>query len=164
MAGIKLTIKFDPLLEKIQAANGDVAGAAVKAATESAKVVEAELKATAGAAGVPSSITSEIGTEVNVENAGNRATATVGWKMGGFNSSNPSAGYKAVFLNYGTARRSVRQDKMRLDLGGGFKTFSTNRGAITGRGFIAKAIEQAAPKVKKTQRAVLKETLKGLGG
>ena len=164
MAGIKLTIKFDPLLEKIQAANGDVSAAAMKAATESAKVVESELKAAASAAGVPSSITSAVGSEIKVENAGNRVVAEVGWKMGGYDPKNPSAGFKAAFLNFGTVRRKVKRDNIRFDVGGAFRTLDLDRGAIAGRGFIATAREQAAPKTKKVQRAVLKETLKGLEG
>jgi len=160
-SGIKLNLNgFGKMLEEIQAAGGDVDAAADETLTECAKVVESELQAACDAAGVPASISSEIG--VRKGKSGNRFFARVGWKMGSYDPKNPSAGYKAVFRNYGTIRRNVKDTGEHTSVGGNWKTLGTDRGAVTGTGFIAKAKEASAPKVRKIQKQKLDEILKGL--
>lgn len=146
--GIKLNLKgFEKMLEDIQAAGKDVDRAAADAIRESAKVVETELRAETSASGVPADITSEIKSQTS--SSGDRYTANVGWQLGTYNPQNPSAGYKAIFLNYGTVRRTTRAGK--------------NRGAITKRTqsgqFIYSAKKKAQPKVRKIQREILKKAL-----
>lgn len=161
MAGIKLNLKgFEKMLEEIQAAGGNVESAAEEALTECAKVVETELHTACDAAGVPSSVSSEIG--VRTEKSGNRVSAKVGWKMGNYDPKNPSAGYKAVFRNYGTVRRQVKDTGEHATVGGNWKTLGTDRGAVAGTGFIAAARKASAPKVRKIQKQKLDEILKGL--
>lgn len=163
MAGIKLNLKgFEKMLEEIQAAGGDVDKAAKETLTECAKVVEDELQAACNAAGVPSSVSSEIGIETG--KSGDRHFARVGWKMGDYNPKKLSAGFKAVFMNYGTIRRKVKDTGEHATVGGNWKTLGTDRGAVTGTGFISQAKEASAPKVKKIQKQKLTEILKGLRG
>lgn len=160
-SGIKLNLNgFKKMLEEIQAAGGDVESAAEETLNECAKVVETELHSACNAAGVPSSVSSEIG--VQKGKSGNRFSAKVGWKMGNYDPKNLSAGYKAVFRNYGTVRRKVKDTGEHAPVGGSWKTLGTDRGAVTGAGFISKAKEASAPKVRKIQKQKLDEILKGL--
>lgn len=150
-AGIKLNLKgFEKMLEDIQAAGRDADAAAAQAITESAQVVETELRAATKAAGVPDDITSEIRKKQTHE--GDRYEAEVGWELGTYNPKDPSAGYKAIFLNYGTVRRKTRR---------GF-----NRGAIPKRSqdqqFIYAAKKRARAKVRKIQQELLKRALEEL--
>lgn len=161
--GIKLNLNgFEKMLEEIQAAGGNVEAAAEETLNECAKVVETELHSACDAAGVHASISSEIG--VQKGKSGNRLSARVGWKMGSYDPKNPSAGYKAVFRNYGTIRRQVKDTGEHATVGGNWKTLGTDRGAVAGTGFIAAAKKASAPKVKKIQKKKLTEILKGLRG
>lgn len=146
--GIKINLKgFEKMLEQLQEAGGDVSRAANSAIKESAKIVESELLTTAAESGVPSDITSEIRTHTKQE--GDRYEAEVGWNMEGYNPKKPSAGYKAVFLNFGTVKRRTLK--------------GYNRGALEkptrNQQFIYKAKKNARPKVKKVQQEILKKAL-----
>ena len=163
MAGIKLNLNgFKKMLEEIQAAEGNVETAAEETLTECAKVVETELHSACDAAGVPSSVSNEIG--VRIEKSGNRISAKVGWKMGDYDPKNLSAGYKAVFANYGTARRKVKDTGEHATVGGSWKTLGTDRGEVAGKDFIGKAKEASGKKVKKIQKQKLEEIVEGLKG
>ena len=147
--GIKISLKgFDRMLEELQEAGGDVDRAAASAIRESAKVVEDELQAAATASGVPSDITSEIRTNTSKE--GDRYEAEVGWIMGNYDPKKPTAGYKAVFLNFGTVRRYTFKGQYRGEI----------QKQPRAQQFIYRAKKNARPKVKKIQR---QEILKALG-
>ena len=160
MASIKLKLDFDGLLEAVKAAGGDVDRAAMRAANECAAAVHSELVSECNASGVPSSVSSEITHGVNVTGGGNMYEVEVGWKKGEYNPQSPSAAYKAIFLNYGTARRAARK-KTHVPYGGGWAT-TANRGQIVGRGFIQRAKKSAGKRVKKVQKEALQEMLKEL--
>lgn len=147
-SGIKINLKgFEKMLADIQAAGRDVDAAAAQAITESARVVDAELRTEAAESNVPDDITQQI--TAKTEQSADRYSASVGWKLDTYNPQNPSAGYKAIFLNYGTVRRRTR--------------LGYNRGAIPKRAvnqqFIYRAKQRAAPKVRKIQREVLRKIL-----
>ena len=78
-----------------------------------------------------------------IEADGNRVTARVGYKKGNYNPDNPSDGYKVVFANYGTPRRS-------------------KHGQQPAKGFIKKAKKKASSRIKKVQAETLDEILGGL--
>lgn len=146
--GIKINLKgFDKMLAEIQEAGKDVSAAAKKAVRESAQVVEDELRSAADASGVPSDITRKIRKKTTTE--GDRFEAEVGWELNGYDPKNPSEGYKAIFLNYGTVRRQTAKGYI--------------RGAITKRTpdqqFIHRAKKAARPKVRKLQQEILKKAL-----
>lgn len=128
---------FKELLEKVQQAEADIDKVTTKVANESVDIIYSELKNAANAAGVPSSITNEIIKE-KATWEGNRCSAGAGWKLGSFEPDSPSKGYKAIFLNYGTPRRS-------------------KHGQIQGRFFIKKAKNSSKRKIKSTQENALKE-------
>ncbi len=160
-SGITLNLKgFDKMLEAIQAAGGKADAAAEETLRECARVVEADLHSACDAAGVPASVSSAIG--VDIEKSGNRISAKVGWKKGSYNPQNLSPGYKAVFFNYGTPRRSVKTAGERIQIDGNWKTLGTDRGAVAGSGFIQTARDTSRPKVRKIQKQKLDEILKGL--
>jgi hypothetical protein len=71
---------------------------------------------------------------------GNTYRAEVGYKKGSYDPSNPSDGYKVVFLNYGTPRRTMH-------------------GKVKARGFILNAKKKASPQIKKAQKATLEKIL-----
>ena len=148
--GIKISLKgFDRMLEELQQAGGDVDRAASSAIRESAKIVEDELQAAVTASGVPSDITSEIRTNTSKE--GDRYEAEVGWIMENYDPKKPTAGYKAVFMNFGTVKRYTRKDHYRGEI----------QKQPRAQQFIYRAKKNARPKVKKIQR---QEILKALGG
>lgn len=162
MASIKMRLNFAPMLGKIQDAGGDVDSAAKRLANECAKTVETSLVNECNASGVPHSITGAIRSNVKETSGGNVHEIEVGWEMGGYNPKDPSAGYKAVFLNYGTPRREVKQEHTHLNTNGEWVTVGKNRGAIQPRGFIGRAREDANKKLKKVKKELLDEIVKEL--
>ena len=75
-----------------------------------------------------------------VEKEGNTYTARVGYKKGAYDPNNPSDGYKVVFANYGTPKRS-------------------KHGQQPAKRFIEKAKKKAKTKIKKTQEETLNKIL-----
>ena len=161
-ASLKLTVDFKKLLEDIKDAGGDVELAAMKTAVKCAEAMHEELVSECNASGVPSNVSGEIQHNVNATSGGNVYEIEAGWKMGDYNPKNPSAGYKAVFLNYGTARRTTKARVVHQNIGGNWVTLGTDRGAITARGFIGRAKKSAGKRVKKIQKEALQEMLKEL--
>lgn len=147
-AGIKINLKgFDKILEQLQEANVDIDVAASQAIKESAQIFQDELIAEAKAKNVPPDITSQVRKETS--HAGDRYSAEVGWKLENYDPKKPSAGYKAIFLNFGTVRRQTSTGK--------------NRGMIPKRSqdqqFIHMAKKNARSKIKKIQKEILKNAL-----
>lgn len=159
MAKIGLKLDFDGLLDAIKAAGGDVDKAAMQAAKECASVVHNELVSECNASGISASVSGAV--KHGVTRTGNRYEIEAGWKMGEYDPKNPSAGYKAVFLNYGTPKPRHTKKKYHVPVHGEWAT-TTNRGQIVGRGFIGRAKDGAKPKVKKVQKEALKKMLKEL--
>jgi hypothetical protein len=130
---------FDDLLEQIQKAGGNIDRAADSCLRQSAKIMQSELKSQMQAAGVDGDLINSMPPpQITVEN--NRYSAAVGYKKGNFDPNDPSDGYKVVFLNYGTPRR-------------------TKHGKVAARGFIQKAKKKARPQIKKAQRETLEKIL-----
>ena len=130
---------FDDLLEKIQKAGGSIDRAADSCLRQSAQIMQSELKAQMQASGVDSALINAMPPpQITVE--GNRFEAAVGYNKGNYDPRNPSDGYKVIFLNYGTPRRTMH-------------------GKVAARGFIAAAKKKARPQIKKAQRATLEKIL-----
>ena len=161
MASIKLKFDFSKMLESVKDAGGDVEKTAARCANECAKVVHNELVSECGASGVPSSISGAIRDKVTETAGGNRYEVKVGWEMGEYNPKNPSAGYKAVFLNYGIPKQRHTKKPTHVLYKGHWIT-SSNRGIITGKGFIQRARANANKKVKKVQKETVQEIIKEL--
>ena len=130
---------FEKLLEDIQAAGGNITGAAESAMKQSAHIMHTELKAQMRDAkfkthtGFEPALINQM-PPPTVEWKGNACIAHVGYKMGNYDPKNLSEGHKAVFLNYGTPR-------------------------IAPTGFIKLAKKNAAPQIKKEQRKALQKIL-----
>ena len=133
---------FESLYEQIQKAGGSVDSAAKMCAQQSANIMQAELKAQMQAAGVDGNLISRM-PPPTITADGNRISVAVGYKKGSFDPRDPSDGYKVVFLNYGTPRRTMH-------------------GKVAARGFIQKAKKKARPQIKKAQQETLNEILRGL--
>lgn len=130
---------FDDLLEQIQKAGGSIDQAAGSCLRQSAQIMQQELQAQMQATGVDSGLINSMPPpQITVK--GNRYSAAVGYKKGAFDPQNPSDGYKAVFLNYGTPRR-------------------TKHGKVAPRGFIQAAKKKARPQIKKAQQETLQKIL-----
>ena len=143
--GIRLNLNgFDGLLAKIEKAGGTIDGAAKQCVKASADIMHDELKTQMQAANVDGALISRM-PPPEIESEGNRHTARVGYKKGAYDPNNPSDGYKVVFANYGTPRRS-------------------KHGQQPAKGFIQKAKKKASPKVKKAQKETLDKILGGLNG
>ena len=140
---IKLKFQgFEDLLKDIEAAGGSINQATENAMKQSAQIMQSELKTEMQAANVDSKLIARM-PQFEVQTSANRVTAFVGYKKGAYDPNNISDGYKAVFLNYGTPRRS-------------------EHGKIQKRGFIQNAKKRANPKIKKAQRTALEKILKRL--
>lgn len=150
---------FTELLEEIQKAGGSIDSATEKAVIESENVIEQSLKSACSSAGVPASISGAIDKELHKN--GNVYSGSVGWTLGAYDPRNPSTGYKAVFLNYGTARRMAKTGRRHL-INGKWVTLHESRGAIAPRGFIEAGKRQSKAKVKAIQKQTFEEILKGL--
>lgn len=130
---------FDELLEQIQKAGGSIDRAADSCLRQSAQIMQTELKAQMQAAGVENDLIARM-PPPQIEVKGNRYRAAVGYKKGSYDPDDPSDGYKVVFLNYGTPRRSMH-------------------GKVAARGFIQKAKKNARPQIKKAQQQTLEKIL-----
>lgn len=130
---------FDDLLEQIQKAGGSIDAATDSCLRQSANIMQTELQAQMQAAGVDSDLIGSM-PQPQITVKGNRYSAAVGYKKGDYDPSNPSDGYKVVFLNYGTPRRTLH-------------------GKVKARGFIEKAKNKARPKIKKAQQETLGKIL-----
>ena len=130
---------FDELLEQIQKAGGNIDMAADSCLRQSAQIMQTELKAQMQAAGVENDLIARM-PPPQIEVKDNRYSAAVGYKKGSYDPDDPSDGYKVVFLNYGTPRRSMH-------------------GKVAARGFIQKAKKNARPQIKKAQQQTLEKIL-----
>lgn len=138
---LKLT-GFDKMLTAIEKAGGSIDRAANQCMQKSAKLMDEELKAQMRSANVKSDLISRMPSP-EIDKEGNRYTARVGFVKGEYNPKKPSDAYKAIFLNYGTPRR-------------------TKHGKVKARHFIEKAKKKAKSKIKNSQQQTLEEILGGL--
>lgn len=135
---IKLKLSgFDDLFEQIKKAGGSVDRAAESCLKQSAHIMHNELKAQMSNAGVDADLISRMPAPELLKD-GNSMIARVGYKKGAYNPADISDGYKVVFLNYGTPKRS-------------------EHGKVTARGFIDKAQRKASKRIKKAQEETLKK-------
>lgn len=138
---LKLT-GFEEMLTAIEKAGGSIDKAANQCMQKSAKLMDEELKAQMLSANVKSDLINRMPSP-EVEKEGNRYTARVGFVKGEYNPTKPSDAYKAIFLNYGTPRR-------------------TKHGQVKARHFIENAKEKAKSKIENSQQQTFKEILGGL--
>lgn len=137
---IKLKLSgFDELFDLIRMADGDADKAAEDCLRESAQVMHRELQSQMQKAGVDSGLIARM-PQPQIEKDGNAMIARVGYKKGAYNPDNLSDGYKVVFLNYGTPKRS-------------------EHGKIVARGFIDKAQRKAKSQIKKKQAETLNKII-----
>lgn len=130
---------FDDLLEKIQKAGGSIDRAADSCLRQSANIMHKELKTQMQAAGVESDLVARM-PPPQIIVKGNNYRAEVGYKKGNYDPQDPSDGYKVVFLNYGTPRRTLH-------------------GKVAARGFIQASKKKARPQIKKAQGETLEKIL-----
>lgn len=133
---------FDELIKEIEKASKNVDAAAKKCVEKGAGVLQDELKSKMQSADVDSGLISRMPSPV-IENDFGKFTARVGFKKGEYDPKNPSDGYKAVFLNYGTPRRK-------------------KHGQVKARGFIDKAKKAARRKIQSELEKTRDEMLRGL--
>ena len=137
---IKLKLSgFDSLLEQIQKAGGTVDRAAEGCLKQSAQIMQSELKSQMKVSGVDSDLIARM-PPPELEKNGNAMIARVGYKKGAYNPNDLSDGYKVVFLNYGTPKRS-------------------KHGKVEAKGFIDIAQKKARKKIKKAQKEALQKIL-----
>lgn len=106
--GIKLQFKgFDEMIEQLNAVEKDLKPIINDLAEEVAKIEDRQLKAEMMASGVAADLISRM-PPPTVEWEGDTCRAKAGYKMGSYNPADPSDGFKAVFINYGTPRITPR--------------------------------------------------------
>ena len=137
---IKLQLSgFDELLEQIEKAGGTIDRAVESCLNQSAHIMQSELKSEMQKSGVDSDLIDRMPTP-ELQKDGNTMIARVGYKKGAYNPNDISDGYKVVFSNYGTPRRS-------------------KHGKIEAKGFIDRAQKNARKRIKKAQREALEKIL-----
>lgn len=143
---MSIRLKLDDTFRQLAA---DVEKAGAKAETIAAKCGEAAADAMQDAmvsemqkADVDKGLVARL-PPPEVENDHGRVSVRVGYKKGAYDPQNPSDGYKAVFLNYGTPRR-------------------TKHGKVAARGFIDAAKKKAKSAIKRKQTEALQEIMEGL--
>ncbi len=149
--GLNMSIKlklngFDELFSQIEKAGGTIDKAAKQCLQTSAQIMHDELKKQMTAANVDSDLINRM-PPPEIESEGNRHTARVGYKKGDYDPNDPSDGYKVVFLNYGTPKRSKHG---KIEDGGKVKL-----------GFIKRAKTKASKKIKQSQQETLEKILRG---
>lgn len=150
---MRLQVKgFDEMLDKIQKAGGDVDKAARNCMEKSIKILESNLINEAQASGAD---TGEVAHSVTV--SGNRIAAETGWKLGSYDSNNPSEGYRAMFVEFGTGKSSARSKGKDRQTAAGY-----NRGSTEPRPFIAKARKKSAKPIRAIQQETLQNIVKEL--
>lgn len=130
---------FDDLFEQIKKAEGNVDEAAERCLKESAQVMQSELVAQMQKSGVDSDLIARM-PQPEVKREGNALIARVGYKKGAYNPDDLSDGYKVVFLNYGTPKRS-------------------KHGKVEAKGFIDRAQRKAKKQIKQKQEETLKSII-----
>lgn len=153
MARMRLKVGgFEKMLERVQKAGGDVDAAAQQCMEQSLQVLERNLKKEAEASGAP---TSTVTHTVTVN--GNRISGETGWKLGAYDSSNPSEGYEAMFREFGTGKHSQRGKGKDRQTAAGF-----NRGSTEPRPFMEKARAESVKPIRAIQRKTLQNIVKEL--
>jgi hypothetical protein len=133
---------FEDLLTEIENAGGAIDRAANSCLQQSAHIMHSELKTQMQSANVDSGLINRM-PPPEVEVTGNSYIARVGYKKGAYDPQNPSDGYKVVFANYGTPRRS-------------------EHGKQPAKGFIQAAKKKASGRIKKAQKETLNKILERL--
>jgi hypothetical protein len=137
---IKLRLSgFDELLEQIQKASGTVDRAVESCLKQSAQIMQSELKNQMKESGVDNDLIARMPAP-EFKQDGNTMIARVGYKKGAYNPNDISDGYKVVFLNYGTPKRS-------------------KHGKVEAKGFIDRAQKKARKQIKKAQKETLEKIL-----
>lgn len=152
MVKLNLGKDFDDLIKSIEGAIDKVDAAAERCIKENADIMDAELRDKLAACdgdfedGEPGAIyaLSRRMPPPKIEKNFGVYTARVGFVKGAYDPNNISDGYKAVFLNYGTPKRT------------------TDKGQIKAMKFIDKAKKAAKPKIKERQEEVVNEVVKGI--
>lgn len=155
MARIKLQLDgFEDMLARVQKANGDIDKAARDCMEKSAQILESNLRREAAAAGAE---TSEIVREVTSSKL--KVKAEVGWKLGSYDSDNPSQGYRAMFVEFGTGKHSGRSAGKDRQTAAG-----ANRGSTAPRPFMAAARKKSKKPIHAVQEETLHNIVKELEG
>ena len=160
---LKLTlIGFDGLLEEIQSAGGEIAPATERAMQSSANLLTNEIRSGAAQRNVP---TTDL-INPTPKWSGNRCSVEVGFKLGAYDSVNPSSGYLALFKEYGAPAgggvRNVKESDIVEKVGGEFKTLNKSRGSVNADPFIRPALEQNQKAIREAQKTALERILGGL--
>lgn len=141
---------FEKLLFDIQRAGGNVERISKECITNSASIMQAELKEQMRKSGVDDGLINAMPPPKIEANYG-KVTARVGYKKGVYDPRNLSDGYKIVFLNYGTPYRKKHG-----------KILDRSDGGKIRLGFIKRAKSSAGKKIRVQQEKALQEALKGL--
>ena len=160
---LKLTlIGFDGLLEEIQSAGGEIAPATERAMQSSANLLTNEIRSGAAQRNVPTDDLINPAPKWN----GNRCSVQVGFKLGAYDSVNPSSGYLALFKEYGAPSsggvRNVKESGIVAKVEGEFKTLNKSRGSVNADPFIRPALERNQKAIREAQKTALERILGGL--
>lgn len=155
MAKITLNVDgFDELLAAVKRAQGNVEKAADECVKRSARVLEGNLKSEAEASGADAS---EVKTDIKHDAL--KLRAEVGWKLGTYDSDNPSQGYRAMFVEYGTGKFSDRGKGKDRETKAG-----ANRGSTLPHPFMNNARKKSEKPIHAIQEDMLKNIAKEFEG
>ena len=153
MARMRMKVSgFDEMLDAIRRAGGDVDKAVKVCMEESVQILEGNLIKAAEASGAETSTVSH-----KVTSEGNRVAAETGWELGAYDSANPSEGYRAMFVEFGTGKSSQRGKGKDRETQAGH-----NRGSTEPRPFMDKARKKSVKAIRAVQQEALQDIVKEL--
>lgn len=147
----KLTLKgFDDYLKQLQKLNADVKGITKRVLLDSAKMYATELTKQTASSSMSAETKKEIMKSFKkpaiVTDEENFISAETGFKMGEYDSDNPSGGYIAIFNSYGTEQRITDKGE--------------NRGSLEALEFVQRAHKAQDAKIRKYQEQELTKAIK----
>ena len=146
---VKLTLTgFDKLLDEVQFAQGSIEAATERALVSSAKMLTQEIRKGA----VERNLDAGDLIVPKAEWLGDMCSVEVGFKLGAYNPSNPSTGYKALFREYGAPSKGGNRSTKK----------GANRGAVAADPFIRPAVKRNQKAIRNAQKKALERILKGL--
>lgn len=150
---VRLTLSgFDKYLDELRKAGANVQKVTEDTLLESAEIFKKELVKNVNASPMSNDTKDRMNEDMIepriIHSSDQIVVAETGYKMGDYNPKDLSGGFIAQFNEYGTVRRKTRK--------------GANRGSLEELEFTRRAHKASNPKIKKLQKSILTEALKGL--
>ena len=150
---VKLTLTgFDKYINELRKAGANVQKVTEETLLKSAEIFKNELVKNTDASPMSQETKDRMKEDLIepqiIHSSDQIVVAETGYRMGDYNPKNLSGGFIAQFNEYGTVKRKTRK--------------GANRGSLEELEFTRRTHKAVNPKIKKLQKGILEEALKGL--